>query len=347
MEKIKQQLKALCEADGVSGNEWEAAALAAEFLREYAPDARVDHFGNAVGRIASADPEAETLLLDAHIDEIGMIVTSIDDKGFLKVSKCGGIDRRLLPAQMVTVHGKEKLTGIIGSKPPHLEKADERSKVPELDDIYIDIGLNKEQAEEKVSLGDRVTFRGPFTELLGGRVTAKAIDDRAGVAAILHALELLKGEDLGLNLAVQFTSREEIGGQGATIAAYNAGNEGRVDCSIAVDVSFAYTPDAEKHRCGKLGGGAMIGYAAALDKSMSDRLVSVAKEKEIPYSVEAMGGRSTGTNSDEIYIVREGARAGLISIPLRYMHTPVETVQLSDIEAVGRLIAEFVRAAGK
>lgn len=339
MQEIKNNIKTLCSVIGVSGLENIASKKAAEMLKEYTNDVKVDHFGNVVGRINSKKDNAPTLLLDAHIDEIGMIVVAIDDKGYLKVANCGGIDRRLLSAQEVTVHCESgDLLGVIGSKPPHLEKADEAKKVAEIDDIFIDIGFNKEQAQEKVKLGDRVTIRSTYRELLNDRVSVKSLDDRSGVVSILEALNILKGKDLNVNLVVLFSAQEEIGGSGAKVASYGI----TPDIAIAVDVSFAYTSDAQEHKCGKMGKGAMIGVSALLDKNLSDTLIEIAKQKEIPYQLEIITGRSTGTNADSIICTKNGVRTGVISIPEKYMHTPIEVVEISDIQAVSKLMAEYV-----
>lgn len=342
MEQLISSLRALCGAAGVAGAESSAQEVACRLLRQYIPDASCDSFGNVSGLLPSRKAGAKTLLLDAHLDEIGMIVTAIDDRGFLRFSKCGGIDLRLLSAQIVTVHGKEPLRGVIGSVPPHLQKAGEAKKAPELEDLFVDVGLSRERAEELISPGDRITIDTDLTLLLNHRVTSKALDDRSGCASILAALELLKGQELDVNLAVQFTAQEETGARGAAVSAFRL----EPDLAIAVDVSFAWTPDEDKLRCGPLGGGPLIGYAAALDKEISDRLVSLAKEKEIPYHLEVMGGSSTGTNADNIAVSRRGVRVGLISIPERYMHTPVEVVDLEDIQNTARLMAEFVRIGG-
>lgn len=347
-QQIAQDLKMLCTATGVSGYERGAAQVACTLLRRYIPDAACDRFGNVTGLLSTNKPDAKTLLLDAHIDEIGMIVTGIDEKGFLRVGRCGGIDLRILPAQYVTVHGKQDILGIVGSVPPHLQKSDDAKKYPTLEDSFIDIGMTKEHAEEIVSLGDRVTFCSEFVELPNGRVSCKALDDRAGCVSILAALDLLqadreKGGELPLNIAVQFSGREETGGQGAQIAAFNL----NPNLAVAVDVGFAYVPDEKKEKCGKLGGGPMIGYSPALDPELSDRMRDLAKEHSIPWQYDAFGGRGTGTNADSITVTRSGVRASLLSIPQRYMHTPMELMELRDIADTARLIAEFIRIGGQ
>lgn len=340
MDLLKKNLEKLCLATGVAGMEdYEASEVAAKLLREYTSEVTIDIFGTVVGKIPSKAKGAKTLLLDAHLDEIGLVVTYIDDKGFLKFSNSGGIDRRLLAAQLVTIHctnGKD-ITGVVGSKPPHLEKGDEASKIAELDDMYIDVGMSKEAAEKVICVGDIITLQSKMTELINGNISCKALDDRAGVAAILETLELLKGKELPCNLFVQFSAREEIGGPGAKASAYTI----EPDFAIAVDVSFATTPDAKAHLCGKLGEGTMIGYHVVLDKKMTDTLVRLAKEKKIEHQVEGLGGSSTGTNADGIIQTRAGVPTALLSIPQRYMHTPIEVCAFSDIKATAMLMAEF------
>lgn len=331
---ITEILKKLCEADGVSGCEGNAAKTAADLLRAYASDAAADSFGNVTGFIGDRNNGKKTLLLEAHIDEIGFVVTYIDDKGFIKVAECGGTDRRLYAAQTVTIHGKAPVRGMIATLPPHVQSDSKAAMKKE--ELVIDTGYTKEQLEKLVSLGDRVTIDGKFSVMNGTRVTGKAIDDRGGVAAVLYALDLLKDKETAYNIAVLFASQEETGSRGAKIGAYNAD----ADIALATDVSFAYTPGAKKEKCGVMGKGAMIGIAPVLSDEVTAELKRIAKNKEIPVQFEVMGG-DTGTDADEISIAKSGVKTGLISIPLKYMHTPVEVVDTADICAVGRLMAEF------
>ena len=332
-----EMLKELCGATGVAGEEFSASEKAAELLRAYTDNVEIDSFGSVISRIPGKGENCPTLLLDAHIDQIGMIVTHITDEGFLRVSRCGGVDRRLLLAQQVIVHGKKPLVGIVGTKPPHLTSAEETKQVPEIEDIAIDVGYTKEELEELVCPGDRVTYDGDFLEMQNGRVSSKSLDDRSGVAAILYALEQIKGKDLSYNLVIVFSVQEEVGGTGAATTAFRLAP----DEAIAVDVSFAKTADLKQQHIPDMGTGAMIGISPILNRGMFDELVNLAKEGEIPYTLEAMGGR-TGTNADEISVAAGGVRTGLLSIPLKYMHTPVEMVQISDVEAVGKLIAAYI-----
>lgn len=336
---VKETLRALCAADGVSGEEKRACDAALGLLRGYCPAAEADDFGNVTAKIGS-DGAKKTLMLEAHIDEIGLIVTYIDEKGFIKTAKCGGIDRRLLLAQTVTIHGKKDIKGVISTLPPHVAK--DGAKAPEIDDIAVDAGFSKSELEQIVSPGDKITIDSAFSDLLGTQVTGKATDDRSGCAAILYALELLRGKELAYNLCVVFASQEETGGSGAKIASYRAA----ANLAVAVDVSFAQTPGVPEEKARKIGEGPMIGIAACLDRRLFERLKALAENAGIKYQIEAMGGDS-GTDADDISVSRGGVRSALISIPQKYMHTPVEVVDAEDIKAVGALIAELAQKGGE
>ncbi|NLK71285.1 MAG: M42 family metallopeptidase [Clostridiales bacterium] len=336
---IKEILFKLADISGVSGNEDRASELAMEYLKKYSSDVKIKN-RNVIANIGERSNDKPHVLLDAHIDQIGMICTYITDDGFIKVGNVGGLDRRLLMAQRVIIHGKRDITGIIVSTPPHLVSSDEKkaSKVPEIEDICIDTGYTKAELEEIVSLGDSITFATECKELIGGRVTGKSLDDRCGVVAILCALEQLQGEELPCSLSVVFSAQEEVGERGAKIAAY----EINPDIAIAVDVSFAYTADDIEYKCGKMGEGAMIGISPSLSRIISEKLIETAKMYNIPYQIEVMSGL-TSTNADQFSVTRCGVKACTVSIPLKYMHTPVEVMQISDIENTARLIAEFIR----
>ena len=216
--EVRAILERLCGAKGVSGAEDGAANAAAEMLAEYMPVHR-STLGSVCG---SLEGSGAHILLDAHIDQIGLVVTAIDDDGFLKVAKCGGADIRVLAAAEVTVHGKKDIHGVITSTPPHLASASDEGKAKAFDEIAIDIGMKKEAALELVSPGDRVTFDGRFLSMLGSRVSSPSIDDRAGVAAILRCLELLRGREHSCRLSVLFSVQEETGGSGAQTGAFEA-----------------------------------------------------------------------------------------------------------------------------
>ncbi len=242
---------------------------------------------------------------------------------------------RIMPAQNVSVHGSCTIPGVIASVPPHLSGGEE--KVMAVTDVLIDTGYTKNELSEIVSLGDRVTFDTPFMELQGDRIAARSMDDRCGVAAILYALELLKGKELPCNLSVLFSVQEETGENGAEMAGYSI----NPDIAIAVDVSFACAHGDDPVKCGKMGEGAMIGVSPTLSVELSQALISKAQEENLPWQYEIMNG-TTGTNADSFSVCRGGAKTCTVSIPLRYMHTPSEIISLSDIENTGKLIAAWI-----
>jgi len=326
---------------GVSGAENEAAEYAAGLLKQYGP-VTVTPLGSVLCAARPAREGRPHLLLDAHIDEIGMIVTYIEDTGFLRVAPCGGIDRRLLLASRVTVHTDSgAIAGIICSTPPHLS-GEEDKKNKKVEEIYIDIGYDGEAAREKVHPGDRVTINAHSRQLLGGLVSGKAIDDRAGCVALLLALGELGDTELDCGLTVQFSTMEEVGGAGAKTAAYLI----KPTHAIAVDVGFGMTPDSPKEKCGELKKGPMIGFAPILSREMSAELAELCRMEEIPWQPDVMG-RSTSTNADSIAVVGGGVVTGLLSIPQKYMHTPIETVAVEDVENTGKLLAAYAKSLGR
>lgn len=332
---IRSTVVSLSEISGTSGSESKAAQLALGMLREYCPDAEIIN-GNVTGKFGTHKEGLPSLLLDAHIDQIGFAVTYITDDGFIKVGNIGGIDRRLLPAQPVVVHGSCDIKGVICSVPPHLTSGG--SEVLEMDDVAIDTGLTKEELEKLVSLGDSITFDVTCRDLIDSRITGGALDDRCGVASILYALELLKGSDLAYNVTVLFSTQEEVGERGAKIGAF----EINPDIALAVDVSFAYAIGEEESKCGYLGKGPMIGISPSLSREISDELINTAKSADIPYQIEVMSGL-TGTNADRFSVNCRGAKACTVSIPLRNMHTPVEVIDLTDVEQTAKLLAAYIR----
>jgi len=337
---ITKTLLEFSAVNGVSGRESAAVDYAAALLRPHG-DTRVTTLGSLVCTARPGPPGAPHLLLDAHLDEIGMIVTFIEEKGFLRVAPCGGIDRRLLLASTVTVHAAGRdMPGVICSVPPHLAgDADKKNK--KVEEIHIDIGLDAEKAKEAVKPGDLVTINAHSRVLLNGLVSGKALDDRAGCVALCRALELLEGAELGCGLTVLLSSMEETGGGGAKTAAY----EIAPTHAIAVDVGFGHTPDAPKEKCGELRKGPMIGFAPILSRAVSQELRALATARSIPWQPDVMGG-STGTNSDHIAVARGGVATGLLSIPQKYMHTPIETVAPEDVENTAQLLCAYAKKLG-
>lgn len=316
-----------------------AADVVAKEAAKYA-DVRRDNLGNVIAVVKKPQEGKPNILLEAHLDEVGFIVTAIDEDGFLHFSTVGGPDHRILLGEEVTIHAKDEVYGVICCRPPHLSTKDDRKKVPDVDETAIDIGFSHDEAIKRVSPGDFVTFRRTPRELLNGNITGKSLDNRAGCATVLRAMELLKGKTT-CGLTAAFTLHEELGGQGSKTAAFGAAPTH----ALVVDVSFAFTPDAPRDKCGDLGKGPMIGVSPVLSREVINTLFDIAKQENIPYQTEVMGG-STGTNADTITTTRDGVKTGLISVPLRYMHTASEVITPDDIENTARLMAAAVERIG-
>ncbi len=304
-------------------------------LKDYTNDVYVKN-GNVIANFGERKEGKPHVLLDAHIDQIGMIVTYITEDGFIKVSNVGGLDRRLLPAQEVVIHGKKDILGVISTLPPHLKSNSQ--EVPTIDDICIDTGYSKSELDEIVSLGDYITFKKDFLELLGDRVSSPSLDDRCGVVTLLKVVEVLRNETLDCSYTVMFSNQEEVGERGALIGAYDI----NPDYAIEVDVSFGLTSSEKPHKCGNLGGGAMIGFAPVLDRNMSKAMVQIAKELKVPHQIEVMN-EETGTNADRFSVTRGGVKSVTLSIPLKYMHTPVEVIDINDIRYTAILIVQYLK----
>lgn len=336
--KIKETLMALSSAFGVSGCESSVHKIVTDILNtitDHSCKIEVDSTGNLMAYIGEQIEGRKTLLLDAHLDQIGFIVTFIDENGFVKLGELGRGDKRLLPAQSVTIYGEEKVRGVFTSLPPHVQA--DSTKSPKLDELSIDTGFTKSELEGKIKLGDPVLIDSEPRELLNGKICGRAMDNRSGVVAVLYAISQIHGKSTDFNIAVQFSAQEEVGTRGARTSAFKISP----DEAIIVDVSFGKTPELSLSKTAELGSGVMIGYSSVLSRRMSRAFTKLAKKREIPHTIEVMAG-GTGTNADPIGETNAGVEAITLSIPLRYMHTPVEVVDIADIKAVGELIASYV-----
>lgn len=335
--RIIDLLNSLTALPGVSGNEKIAVEKAACELAEFA-NIRTDALGNLIGEIDGTGPH---IMLDAHIDQIGMVVTAIDKSGFLRIDKCGGIDIRVLAATEVIVYGKKPLYGIIISTPPHLAKEEDAKKALDIEKLAVDVGLPFEQVKDIVGIGDRIVLKQKLRPLMNNRVFSVALDNRAGAAAIIRCLDILRDKAHNCKISVLFSVTEETASGGAKVGSFALAPEQ----AITVDVSFGDSPDISPQKCGKLGQGVMIGISPSLSNEMSMSLIEIAKDKNIPYQPEVMGGR-TSTNADDISISGTGIKTALLSIPLRNMHTGGEVVELNDIENTAALMAEYIMNLG-
>ena len=324
----------LCALPGPSGFEspvWEAAA---QWLRPLADEVKSDAMGNLLAVKRCGRPGARSLLLDAHLDEIGLIVTAAEE-GFLRFAALGGVDPRVLPAQEVTILAEEPLFGVIDTLPPHILKHEDMEKAVPLDKLRIDAGLTQEEAERLVPPGTPVVFRGEYRPLGEDRLMSKALDNRACAAVLLSAFRTLAERELAVDLYLMLSTQEEVGCRGAMTGAWNTAP----DYAIVVDTTFAKTPDTPEVTT-RQGGGAAVGIGPNMSRFMTRRLLELAKELDIPAQTEVCPGCS-GTNAEAIQISRQGVATALISVPIKYMHTPSETVLLRDMESVRRLVEAY------
>lgn len=335
---LKEHLKSLVEAHAPSGHEAQIRIILREAWADLVDEFEQDKLGSLIG-IRRATQPLETprkIMLAAHMDEIALMVRDIVD-GFIYVHRIAGMDNRTLLSQPVMVHGKEPLPGLVAAAPPHLLKASERKKYPTFDALVVDVGLPAEKVDELVQVGDLITIDVPLIELNGRRVAGKAMDDRACVAAITYCLHELQSMQHGWDVYATATVQEEVGLLGAATAAYHI----NPDIAIALDVGFAEQPGVSSDESVEMGGGPAIGLGPNFHPKLYDKITETADNYEIKWQVDVIPGRS-GTDAWAIQVARDGIPSSLMSIPLRNMHSPVETLDLRDIERTGRLLALFI-----
>ena len=333
---LAELTKRLCALSGPSGFEEPVRAWIAEYLTPFADEVRTDALGNMIAIKRCGKPGAKLVVLDAHMDEIGFIVTGAE-KGYLSFGMLGGVDQRMLPAREVKVLTEPPLFGVIATMPPHVLTEDEKSRAIEPDKLFIDVGLTQEEAEKAVPPGTPVVYAAECEELGTGLLCGKALDDRACAAIIIKAFERLSQEELNADVCCLVSTQEEVGHRGAKVAAWGL----EPDVALVVDVTHGKTPDAPNVPC-SCGKGAAICMGPNINGPLSRELFSLAKERGIAHQPKAEPGGNSGTNAEAIQISREGVVTGLIGLPLKYMHTPVEVVALSDMEAITELLAAYV-----
>lgn len=339
---LKDIIRGCGEVCGLSGGETQIAEYLKDELRKIGIKAYIDSAGNVHGRKESKDKETKTILLEAHMDQIGLMVSGIDEDGYIKFVNLGGIDERILCAMEVTILSNPSVSGIIGAVPPQKDESGELKNIGN-DDLRIDIGLTKDEAEKMIKIGDRIMIHGNFAELLGSRVSGAAMDNRAGVSSILYCLKRAAGLNLPYNIEVLFSTQEELGLHGA----YTGIAPDTADAAIAVDVTHGTTPDSkEETGVFPLGSGAVICCGPNLHYDYTKQLIKMAKNNKIPYEIEVASGGS-GTTAWAIQTIGSGIPVMLVSIPLRYMHTNVETIDVSDAEAVSDLLLAAIKGGIK
>ena len=338
-----QFLKDLVETPGPSGFEGAVQQVWARRTKPFADDIQVDVHGNA---IATLNPEGSPrVMIAGHCDEIGFMVKYISDEGYISFSPIGGVDIHLVPARRVMIHTKSgKVPGVVGRKPIHLMEPTARATQKlEWQSLWIDIGASdRKEAEKLVSLGDPITYPEGFFPLAGDRVAGRGFDDKMGSFVVSEVVRILAKKKFAAGLFAVSTVQEELGLRGARTSAYGIDP----DVGIAVDVTHASDhPEMDKKQIGELtlGKGPVVARGANINPVVFDGLMKTAKTGKIPVQVEP-SPRATGTDANVIQLTRSGVAAGLLSIPNRYMHTPVEMISTKDLEDAAKLLAAYIES---
>lgn len=337
MTDIAPFLKQLISLPGLSGYEEPVRAVIAETWRPLVDELSVSRLGSLHGlRRGTGSEPRPRLLLAAHMDAIGLMVSSID-QGFLHIVQVGGVDPRILPGQQVIVHGREALPGVIVSPGDRLLPPDRGDGPVEMEHLLVDTGLLPDEVNRLVRIGDLVSFAQPPLDLPGDALAGHSHDNRASVAAITACLQNLQHMSSAWDVWAVATVQEEetFGG------AYTSPYEIRPDLAIAIDVTFAKGPGADDFSTFPLGKGPTIGWGPNIHPGLHRRMKSVAEKLDMPHHIEVMATHS-GTDAYGMQVVAEGIPTLVIGIPLRYMHTPVEIINLNDVNRTGRLLAEFI-----
>lgn len=340
-------LKTLVNTPSPTGHETRGQRVWLDYAGKFADETFSDAYGNCV---AVLNKGAKTrIMLAAHADEIAMAVNYIDDNGFIYVRRMGGIDAAITKAQRIVIHTRNgAVKGVVGNVAPHLMKLDGEAKLPKIHDIFIDIGVSsRKEAEKLIRVGDPITLTDEFDILRDDLVVARAFDNRIGTWAVAETLRLLAESKVKLNVEVCAVSnvQEEVGLLGARQIAYSL----KPDIALVVDVTHATdypTVSKAQHGDTRIGAGPAITHGGCNHPEVVKRLEEIAAKKKIPLQHEAMSA-SSGTDTDVIFWTRGGIASALISLPNRYMHSPVEVVSLKDLEMIPQLMAAFVQSVKK
>lgn len=334
---MKELIQKLSDMRGISGFEYRINEQIADLFKPYADDVMIDALGSVIAVRKCGKPNAKKIMIEAHCDEIGLMVKDIDKSGFITFVNIGGVDPRILPASEVIVHGKKDLKGVIGAKPPHLQEDGEANKSSKITDMAIDVGLDYDEITDIVSIGDSITLSQSVGMLLGGQLSGKSLDDRASVAAIIEVLKNLQKSVLDVDVYAVAAVQEEVGCRGGKTTIYGI----EPDIAIAIDVCHGITPD-NSYNAFDVGCGTVMTIGPNIHPKLQKRLQDTADKYNVVTEIDVEGG-NTGTDAWVMQVSRMGVPTALLSIPLKYMHTSVETLAVSDVEATAMLLTFFIQ----
>lgn len=330
------KLKIMCSVPSVSGNEYKMTEYLKKYTESFCDDVLTDSVGNVISSINNNSDF--DVVLEAHSDNIGLVVKEIDENGFIKFISLGGVDSSILPTAEVVVHGKKDLFGVVGAKPPHLQTKDDDNKKNSIDDMYIDCGLNYDKLSEFVSMGDTISLLSTYDNLKNDYFSSGSLDNRIGCYIVCECLKRLKTKKIDYNLHGLYSVQEEVGCRGAKKGVYTI----KPDVAIVVDVTFGMSPYTDEEHGFEVGDGITVAVGPNLDKKLSNKFIELCNNNGISCKKEVCNNNS-GTDAWPIQVSKQGGvRCLLISVPIKYMHTTVEVANKNDIEDAINAICMFL-----
>ena len=341
-------LKLLCETAGATGYEKNISVIVKTIFEKFCDEVITDRFSNVIGvmkakvrEVSSQGEKPIKIMFTAHMDEIGMLVTKVENGGFVKITKISGVDPKTLTAKKVIIHtAKKPVKGIVTSIPPHLTSAEDRKKAPDFDELYVDTGLSDEEAGEIIFPGDVVTYAPSFETQGMNMVSGKSLDDRAGIFTLIKTMQILKERSFGCDVIFLAAVSEEFNSLGAAAGTYRV----EPDLSVVVDVTHGKVGAADvsdEHQLFSLGKGPVVCKAPILSSKLTNGILEICREKGVRSKIE-VDNRDTGTDAFYVSVAKKGCATALLSLPLKYMHTQVEMINLKDIEMTAEIMADLV-----